>query len=211
MSIAIKNTKEGQLVDPALVNTDYTNIATATNNIDKDFIRTGGVNRAHLAPAMSYGPALIWYAKQEESSGATGVYNLFAYTAITHGNDMELTANQTIKAGDTLRIHGNIFMTEGSTGEPVTAVEFKLAFFWDIGAGFGIINSMEYRYSYLARNQDVAGESAYKNRRLGFSHIYIHSGADIALSKLQCRVSVADPLNTVTFRETSMFALLQRH
>jgi hypothetical protein len=211
LSISLKNTKEGQLVDPAPVNTDYTNIATASNNIDKDFIRTGGINRAHLAPAMSYGPALIWYAKQEEATGATGTYNLFAYTAITHGVDMEITANQTIKAGDTLRIQGNVFMTDGFIGEPVTAGEFKLAFFWDIGAGFGIINSMEYRYSFLARDQGVAGESAYKNRRLGFSHIYIHSGADIALAKLQCRVSVADPLNTVTFRETSMLAMLQRH
>jgi hypothetical protein len=211
MSITVKNTKEGTLVDPSLVNSDYTTIATATANIDKDFIRTGGVNRAHLAPAFSYGPSLIWWEKQEEATGATGTYNLFAYTAITHGTDMEITANQTIKAGDCLRMQGNIYMTDGTIGATTDAVEFRLAFFWDIGAGFTIINSMEYRYSFLARPQGVAAESQYKNRRFGFSHIYIHSGADITLSKLQCRVGVMDPLNSVTFRETNMLALLHRH
>jgi hypothetical protein len=212
MSVTVKNYKEGKTTSATDLNADYTAIATESGNVTTDSIRTGGINRVHLAPTESFGPALTWWDVQTEASGATKTYNNTSYALIDHGTDMQIAVGETLHEGDTLRIQANVFMTDGVLDSLSTdAAEFSFAFYWDIGTGYGIINSLEFRYSYSCRDPDVAAESVYKNRRMGFSFIYIHTGADISVTGLQCRVKVTDALNSVTLREDNMFAIIHRH
>jgi len=211
MSVTTKNYKEGTTTSASQVNTDYSAIATETGNITTDSIRTGGVTRLHFAPTESFGPALTWWDTVSESV-ATQAYNDENYILIDHGNDMKIIVAETLHEGDTLRIHGGVFTTTGTQDSADTdGAVFKFQFYWDIGAGFVPIEDIEYKYSYACREPGAGTESVYNQRRLGFSNIYIHTGADIIVYSIQCRIAVTNLLNSITLHHTNMFATITRH
>lgn len=211
MSVTTKNYKEGTTASASDVNTDYTNIAAETGSITTDSIRTGGVTRLHFAPTEEFGPALTWW-NTVSSSVATKTYNDIAYVLVDHGNPMEISDPETVYEGDTLRIHATVFTTTGTQDSTDTdGAVFSFQFYWDIGAGYVPIDNMEYKYSYVCRPPGAGVESVYNQRRLGFSHIYIHTGADIIVYKLQCRITVTRAANNITLHHTHMFAVIHRH
>lgn len=211
MSIFTKNYKPGSTTSATDVNTDYTNIAAETGDITSDSIRTGGVTRKHLAPTESFGPAVTWWDVCEESVAAK-TYNNTSYALVDHGTDMQLTVGEVLHENDSLRIQANVYMQSGVLDSSTTdAAEFSFQFYWDIGAGYVPIEAMEYQYSYSCRPIGVDAESVYKNRRLGFSHVYIHSGANVTITGIQCRVKVTNAANSVTLAQDIMFSFITRH
>lgn len=206
---AITYKKEGVVASATTVNNEYTAIANETAAIDSENLRTEALTRAHftsLAPSTGY-----WVA--QENSGTTGVYTNAAYALVAHGTQMRLVVNNTLGTGDVLRLHANTYITTCVIdGADTTPLEFRFCWFWDIGAGYVQIDNMEHPYGGAVKAYAAPSPNLIKNRRMGFSHVYVNAGAPVNILNIELRVKVINPgaAGTITLREDNSFALIVR-
>ena len=111
------NEVPGDVTNAVSVNTKFTNVNTASGAINEENVRSEGVDRRNLAGASDVPLAAVEYTTNSISTVPAGtVYaaqtgvNFFP---ITHGDGLLIDMNAapvTIKDGDLVRIHFNIFL-----------------------------------------------------------------------------------------------------
>lgn len=201
--------KPGTVASATTLNTEYAAIATETGVIDGENIRTEGLTRAHFT---SLNASTGYWVAQENTGNAT-TYTNSAYAVVGHGIPMRLLVNNQINAGDVVRIHANVYISDCVIdGADTTPLEFRFQFFWDIGAGYVAIDTMEFPYGGAVKAYAAPSPNLIKNRRMGFSYVYVHTGAPITIANIETRVRVLNPggIGTITLRETNSFALIVR-
>lgn len=205
MTIELSRLVPGTTTSASTVNTTFNDLANATGALDNTSIDNNAVTRDHMVA-----DALIRFAGNSINVSTTGSYSNTSYALVNHGTDMDVPVNIAIKAGQVVRCHANLFTTTGTQdGTDTDAAEFKFKFYWDIGAGYVPMDAMTYRYSYAVRDESGLGTiSVYKNRRIGFSLLYIHSGADVTPVSIQCRISLTNAANAITLKQTVLNVLV---
>lgn len=205
MSIELSKVKAGDTTSAATTNTLFTTLANATGALDNDSLDNNAVTRAHLVD-----DCILLFSGNSINVSTTGSYNNTSYALVSHGTDMDVPVALAIADGQVVRCHATIFTTTGTQdGTDTDGCEFKFKFYWDIGAGYVPIDSMEYRYSYAARDETGLGSiSVYKNRRIGFSLLHIHSGASVTPVSIQCRISLTNAANSITLKQTVLNVLV---
>ena len=209
MSIPTTYKKPGTVADASIVNTEYTAIAAETAALDGDNLRTEALTRAHFAGLDA---STGYYISQENTGNATAYTNA-AYALVAHGSQMRLLVNNVVNAGDVVRIHANVYLSDCTIdGADTTPLEFRFQFWWDIGAGYVAIDTMEFPYGGAVKAYAAPAPNLLKNRRMGFSYVYVHTGAPITIQNIETRVKVINPggIGTITLRETNSFVLLVR-
>lgn len=205
MTIELTRLNPGTATSASSMNTAFTTLANATGALDTTAIDNNAVTRDHMVA-----DSVLLFAGNSINVSTTGSYNSTSYTLVSHGTDMDVPVNIAIEAGQVVRCHATIFTTTGTQdGTDTDACEFKFKFYWDIGAGYVPMDDMVYRYSYAVRDETSIGSiSVYKNRRVGFSLLYIHSGADVTPVSIQCRIALGNTANSITLKQTVLNVLV---
>ena len=209
MSIPITHKKAGVIADPSAVNAEYVAIANETGLIDGENLRTEAMTRAHFAGLDA---STGYYITQENTGNATAYTNA-AYALVAHGTQMRMIVGNQIDAGDVVRLHANVYLSDCTLdGADTTPLEFRFQFWWDIGAGYVPIDTMEFPFGGAVKAYAAPAPNLLKNRRMGFSYVYIHTGAPITIANIETRVKVINPggIGTITLREDNSFALIVR-
>lgn len=205
MTIELSRLNPGTTTSASSVNTAFTDLANATGALDNTAIDNNAVTRDHMVAE-----ALLLFAGNSINVSTTGSYSNTSYALVSHGTDMDVPVAIAVKAGQVIRCHATIFTTTGTQdGTDTDGCEFKFKFYWDIGAGYVPMDTMTYRYSYAVRDETSIGAiSVYKNRRIGFSLLYIHSGADVTPVSIQCHIALTNAANAITLKQTVLNVLV---
>lgn len=206
-SVELTPFKAGTTITHTAVNASYSTLAAATGAINDDNLASNAVSRAHLVAGTT-----LLFSDSSVNVASTGTYSSTTYTLVSHGTDMDVPVNIAIADGTVVRCHANLFITTGTqNGADTNAAEFDFKFYWDIGAGYVAMDTMTYRYTYAARDETGLGTvSFYKNRKIGFSLLYIRNGTTVTPASIQVRVSMVSNINSITIGQDSLVVLVQR-
>lgn len=206
-TINITKASAGQTTSASTANVAYGTLELVSVGLDEDNIRTEAIQRQHID-----GYIVTPKAIQSVNTSTTQAYNSTSYTHVSHGTAMEVAVNRTLNEGDVLRLHANVYITDVTLdGTDTDAGTFKFKWYWNVGSGYVAMDDMENIYSLSVRPEDIAIESVYKNRRLGFSLCYIHQGASVALTNIRVYVALTNSANSITIKQTVLSAIVQIH
>jgi len=204
-AVEITPVSPGGTTSASATNAAYSALATASGAIAADNLARQSITRAHLED-----DTFLAFSGNSINVSTTGTYTSTSYTLVSHGTDMDVPVGIAIEDGQVVRCHANVFVTEGTQdGADTDAALFKFKFYWDLGAGYVAMDNITYQYTYAVRDETGLGTiSTYKNRRLGFSLLYIHSGASVTPVSIQVRIAMGSAINSVTLKQTGLSVLV---
>ena len=206
-TINISKASAGSTTSAGDTNVAYGTIELLSVGFDEDNIRSEAVHRAHLASDV-----VTPLIDQSTNVSTTQAYTNTSYAHVNHGTAMTVPINRQLNEGDVVRCHANVYITDVTLdGTDTDGGMFSFKFYWDIGAGYVPIEDVAYKYSLSVRPEDIATESVYKNRRLGFSLCYIHQGTAITPTNIRVYVALTNSANSITIKQTVLNVIIQQH
>ena len=196
--------REGDTTSATTINNDYTNIATASGQISSENIRSEGTGRIHyekVAPNGVGAPVHSTFAACELYSNTTGIYSSTSFVPVSHGTPIgvgvgsggaELLFARTVNENNVLRLQGNMYIIDGENDQLNTdPVNFTFRFEKRVGGVWSAIDATdEFMYSLWAKEPGAGAETKYYRRRVGFSMIYIHRGANVTIERVRIAVKM---------------------
>jgi hypothetical protein len=211
--ITTTTVQPGETTSASAVNAIYTNIATASTDLDSDNTQSEWVSRRHLTNDL-----VAPYTSIVTTTNIGGAYSSETFTAVTHGTPLELTpSSMVLQYGDVLRICGNIRSGESSYSAGASD-DYAFGFYWTYDDGSGattaqVTNSMDYWYGISSRDAGSGGKQTYHYQRHGFSHLYIHlSAVPRTVSSIKMMVKVHDNtgITSLALRQGLLMAIHTR-
>lgn len=191
--VNITAVKPGDLTSVTTTNAAYTNIATASKDLDSDNTQSEWLTRRHMTDDL-----VAPYTSIVTTTNTGGTYSSETYTAVTHGTALELTpSSMVLNYGDVLRIQGNI-RSGASSYSAGQSDDYAFTFYWTRNDGGGAVtekvtNCMDYWYGISSRDGGSGVKSTFNYQRHGFSHLYVHlSTTPRTITSIKMMVKVHD-------------------
>lgn len=180
--------EEGDTSSVTIVNTIYTDIETASEDIDDENTRTEWVSLKHMTDNV------VLIASEPDFPNPVSLTST-TYVAITSD-----VVAYTLEQGDVLRLHANIGTEENGVGDS-TVDDYWFAFFWTRDDGGGPVTEQigpDHCYS-LCSTDEAGGHQQYNYQRHGFSYVYIHTSVTPRdITALEVHGKVENATNTVS-------------
>ena len=228
-TVSIDTYEAGDLISAAAINTDFTSIATVSQDLDQENTRTEWCSRFHLKKAGA--PYINTNFAQVEDSDTIQTINTNVFTQVNLNPAFRITyTNLTVLPGEVVRLHFDVNVVDpvipnnaSSTLTDITDDCYQFRFYYR-DANSGLINPIGCTSTYSTSNKSDhnssgtgGGNPGTQNRfcqRVNHSFCWINTtGANIVIDwiEVRCRLANLAYVTSIGLTEGTFQAFRARH